>query len=76
VILPLVLKNRNGWWGRNGWSSSLAVQNLGDSQATVRVVYYNADGSPLGWPEPDHQVPARASHVYNPAPSSGGDWHP
>ncbi|MCL7453989.1 MAG: S8 family serine peptidase [Anaerolineae bacterium] len=72
VVLPLVLKNRNVPWGTGTWSSGLTVQNLGDSQATVRIVYYNADGSLLGWSEQDRQVPARASHVYNPAPTSGG----
>lgn len=72
VVLPLVLKNRNVLWGTGAWYSGLTVQNLGDSQATVRIVYYNADGSLLGWSEPDRQVPARASHVYNPAPTDAG----
>jgi len=48
VVLPLVLKNRNVPWGTGAWYSGLTVQNLGDSQATVRIVYYNADGSLLG----------------------------
>lgn len=57
--------------GRNDWYAGLAVQNLGSSQATVNIVYYNADGTQRG-AEPARQVPAKATRVYNPAPTNAG----
>ncbi len=71
VVVPLLLKNHDGWWGRNDWYAGLAVQNLGSSQATVNIVYYNADGTQRG-AEPARQVPAKATRVYNPAPTNAG----
>jgi hypothetical protein len=71
VIVPWFMKNKDGWQGRSDWYTGLTVQNLGSSTATVSVDYYNNDGTPQGF-EPDRDVPAKASHVYNPAPSYGG----
>lgn len=64
------MKNHDNWWGQGDWYTGLTVQNLGYSTATVRVIYYNNNGT-WRWTEPDRQIPAGSSTVYNPAPSNG-----
>lgn len=69
VVAPLVMKNRDGWRGRNNWYTGLAVQNLGTATATVTVRYYYADGS-YAMSE-TKTVPARSTGIFYPAPASG-----
>jgi hypothetical protein len=70
VVVPLVMKNRDGWRGRIDWYTSLNVQNLGSASTTVRVDYYNTNGS---WRTFEtKQVPVQTNTVFYPAPGDSG----
>ena len=69
AVVPLVMKNRDGWRGRDNWYTGLAVQNAGSASTTVTVTYYNQGGSYVT--SDSKAVPARSTGIFNPAPGSG-----
>jgi len=71
AAVPLVMKNRDGWRGKNDWYTGLAVQNLEASQATVTVIYYYSSGDYVT--SESKTVPAYSTGIFNPAPAGGYD---
>jgi len=66
AVVPLVMKNRDGWQGRDNWFTGLSVQNVSATATTVTVSYYNADGTFRT--SESRLVPGYTDTIFNPAP--------
>jgi len=71
VIVPWVMKNKDGWQGRDDWYSGLNVQNVGSADTNVTVRFYDNNGN-LSHTEAPRTVSSGANIVYFPVPLDDG----
>jgi hypothetical protein len=68
VIVPLVMRDRDNWRGKNDWITGFAIQNTAGSAAAVTIQYYAQGGQPAG--ASTFSVAAYGVAIVNPAPSN------
>lgn len=69
VIVPLVMRDRDNWRGKNDWITGFAIQNTAGSAAIVNIRYYAQDTGQLAGTS-TISVAAYGVAIVNPAPGN------